>query len=354
MKRDYHFSSLAKTKMPDSLKIISKILVFFFFVFLFILVFTPWQQTSFGSGKVLALDPNDRVQTINSPITGRIKDWKVREGQFVQKGEIIVELEDIDPDFVDRVKAQKDAISKKLEASRIASETAYLNYKRQQELLDKGLSSEKDFEKAKIDYKKYVSEEANAATSLAKIEVQLSRQLFQTIQAPRDGTILRIMNGSGNVLVSSGEKLAVFVPKNAENIVELFIDGNDIPLINLGRKVRLQFEGWPVVQFSGWPSVSIGTFGGIIKSIDDTSNANGDFRVFIVPDPKDVNPWPSQRYLRQGVRVYGWVLLDEVKLGYELWRQLNGFPPSLVSNEKNDFFDDTSKPKKSKEKKEDE
>jgi hypothetical protein len=38
-------------------------------------------------------------------------------------------------------------------------------------------------------------------------------------------------------------------------------------------------------------------------------------------------PWPDgDRWLRQGVRTNAWVLLDEVPLWFELWRQMNGFP----------------------------
>ena len=94
-----------------------------------------------------------------------------------------------------------------------------------------------------------------------------------------------------------------------------------------GRLVRLQFEGWPAVQFSGWPSVAIGTFGGVVSVVDPSASSNGKFRVIITPE-KGVK-WPSNTYLRQGTRVYGWILLNTVKLGYELWRQFNGFPVSL-------------------------
>ena len=45
--------------------------------------------------------------------------------------------------------------------------------------------------------------------------------------------------------------------------------------------------------------------------------------------PSDGAPWPSSIYLRQGVRTHAWVQLGRVRLGYELWRQFNGFPPSL-------------------------
>jgi membrane fusion protein, adhesin transport system len=87
----------------------------------------------------------------------------------------------------------------------------------------------------------------------------------------------------------------------------------------------VQFEGWPAVQFSGWPSAAIGTYGGKVAFVDPHDDGKGRFRVVVVPDGS--RPWPSRQYLRQGTRAIGWVLLGRVKLGYEVWRQFNGFPP---------------------------
>jgi hypothetical protein len=50
----------------------------------------------------------------------------------------------------------------------------------------------------------------------------------------------------------------------------------------------------------------------------------------VTPDPGD-EPWPSTRFLRQGVRANAWVLLNRVSLGFEIWRQFNGFPPTLTN-----------------------
>ena len=88
-----------------------------------------------------------------------------------------------------------------------------------------------------------------------------------------------------------------------------------------------QFEGWPAVQFSGWPSVAVGTFGGTVALVDATDDGQGQFRILVVPAPGET--WPDARFLRQGSRANGWVLLDTVPLGWELWRQFNGFPPSM-------------------------
>jgi hypothetical protein len=171
-------------------------------------------------------------------------------------------------------------------------------------------------------------EESKAIASFNKAKVALARQEVQILRAPRDGMIVEIMAGDNATTVKSGEKVAMFVPTNFIPAVELYVDGFDVPLIEPGRKVRLQFEGWPVVQFSGWPSKAIGTFGGVVNRIDPSISPNGRFRIIVVEDPAD-QPWPDQRFLRLGAKVKGWVLLETVKLGFELWRNLNNFPPEF-------------------------
>lgn len=178
----------------------------------------------------------------------------------------------------------------------------------------------------------------------AQIEVRIARQRAQYVDAPADGTVFRLLANAeeGGLLVRPGERLAILVPNVEEQradsadltekdypgiVTELFVDGNDMPLIHKGDPVRLQFEGWPAVQFVGWPSVAVGTFGGRVYLVDPTSDESGRFRILVEPD-KDDEPWPDQRYLRQGVRAQGWVLLNRVSIGYEIWRHLNGFPPT--------------------------
>ncbi|MGC4006291.1 MAG: hypothetical protein QM811_25495 [Pirellulales bacterium] len=144
--------------------------------------------------------------------------------------------------------------------------------------------------------------------------------------------------------VKEGTPLLEFVPHTDDFAVELFLDGNDVPLVQAqeidpldgaalpGDKVRLQFEGWPAVQFVGWPSVAVGTFGGVVKIVDAVPAKGGKFRILVVPDPAD-QAWPASRYLRQGNQANGWVLLRTVPLGQELWRRLNGFPPVIADAE---------------------
>jgi multidrug efflux pump subunit AcrA (membrane-fusion protein) len=194
----------------------------------------------------------------------------------------------------------------------------------------------------------------------------IERQSQQVVRAPCDGTIYQIVaNGeAGGQLVNMGQQLAVIVPDIKEKrtptstevdgltavagsapgssairlttgedpgiVAALLVDGNDLPLIHKGDRVRLQFEGWPAVQFVGWPSVARGTFPGKVFLVDPTAtDRQGMFRILVEPDPgAEGVKWPGPEYLRQGVRCQGWVLLENVSAGYEIWRQLNGFPPT--------------------------
>lgn len=270
----------------------------------------------------------------------------------------------------ERIKAARHA----LEGTDAAQVTAKLNLERQQKLLEQGLASQRNLELAQLELVRTatereraqaslqaalgeataleadrfrvehdltaaiddaraaeataLAEEANAAAELARLEVRLARQSTMEIKAPLEGTVLRVQSGQGNAFVKAGEPLLTLVPDTSERAVELWVDGNDMPLLSDGRAVRLQFEGWPAVQFTGWPSVAVGTFGGEVALIDATDDGTGRFRILVRPGA--AASWPSELYLRQGVRVNGWVLLDQVKLGYELWRRFNGFPPTVA------------------------
>ncbi|HEU0124275.1 MAG TPA: HlyD family efflux transporter periplasmic adaptor subunit [Bryobacteraceae bacterium] len=173
------------------------------------------------------------------------------------------------------------------------------------------------------------SDVANSVAEMQRIEVRVARQSSQTVRAPRNGTILRLLTQPGGQQLKGGDAIAILVPETQDLVVELWMSGNDIPLIHNGDRVRLQFEGWPAIQFAGWPSVAVGTYGGRVMLVDSTDDGQGKFRILVKPDEND-QPWPSDRYLRQGVRTNGWVLLNRVSLGYELWRQFNGFPPTVT------------------------
>jgi multidrug efflux pump subunit AcrA (membrane-fusion protein) len=299
---------------------------------------------------------------------------------------------------INMAKQRRAAAGQSLDAAKAALKTAGLNLYRQEQLRSKGLASQRTLELAQLENAQRDAEQQRASAGLAaadseiaalqadlqklaadttssiekaraelnkaiedqnyvqadllKLQTRLARQETQTITAPQDGTVLRLLANPRAEVLKAGQAVAMFVPDTQFRAVELWVDGNDLPLIVTGSHTRLQFEGYPAIQFGGWPEFSVGSFGGQVTLIDASDDGKGQFRVLITHDPNDL-PWPDPRFLRQGVRVNGWVLLGQVTLGYELWRIFNGFPPlvlpepTLSSQVKEDGKSKASEEKKS-------
>jgi multidrug resistance efflux pump len=154
------------------------------------------------------------------------------------------------------------------------------------------------------------------------------RSTFYQILAPKDGYIVKALKAGLGETVKEGEPITSIIMVHPELAVALYVKPIDIPLLTIGRRVRLQFDGWPALVFSGWPGATFGTFAGLIAVIDNM-DTKGKYRILVVPDPNE-EPWPH--VLRVGTGAYGWAMLNDVPIYYEVWRQLNGFPP--------DFMDD--------------
>ncbi|MBM3815218.1 MAG: biotin/lipoyl-binding protein [Acidimicrobiia bacterium] len=394
---------------------------------LLLLMFVPWVQTITVTGQLSAYSPYERPQDIEAQITGRLKKWHVLEGVRVKQGELILELDDIDPIFLapellalleqqkvaletkrkaalDRA-AQleqrigqmqnlvKSAVPKaearvleaenkvrvaeqRVVAARVIYDTAELNVDRHRQLSSKGLVSQRELEvtiqaaiasKAEIkgaeeqlkaaqqDMKALsfgrdqvqadvlqqllnaesaragaLADASHAADELASVRLKLSnatqRRIYSRIVAPIDGTVVKMAHVGAGETVRQGDKLVRLSPISADKAVEMVADGLDAPLLNPGRKVRMLFYGIPAIPLPAWPELMAGSFGGIIKVVDQVDDGKGNFRFWVVPDPDD-RPWPDQSHVRQGTKVMGWVLLNRVPLWYELWRRFNLFPP---------------------------
>jgi len=152
------------------------------------------------------------------------------------------------------------------------------------------------------------------------------RNAMYRIDAPQDGYVVKALKDGVGESIKEGDSLVTIVPARPQQAVELYVKAMDVPLLARGRKVRLVFDGWPALQFSGWPSVSVGTFGGVVSVIDAVDSKAGKFRLLVTPDADD-EKWPEQ--LRMGSGVHGWALLESVPVWFEIWRQLNGFPPTV-------------------------
>ena len=279
-----------------------------------------------------------------------------------------------------------EAARARLEVARVSAATASQQFQRIESLFkdQRGLASQRDFELAQLDRDRTAADltrsdvelrrteidlraslnSAMASRDSAKadfasadqaaisLEIQVNQTQNQKVLAPRDGYIMRLQATEGTFL-RAGSPLCTLIPQTSEPRVELYVSGNDMPLIqprvsdergdviSYGSPVRLQFEGWPALQLIGWPSIAVGTFGGEVILVDPTDNGQGKFRILVGPKPDvvtrdgkavEIRDWPENQWLRQGIRANGWVLLQEVPLWFEIWRQINGFPP-LISGE---------------------
>ncbi|WP_179005248.1 HlyD family secretion protein [Winogradskyella forsetii] len=396
-----------------------------------IILFLPWTQNITGRGQVTTLTPDQRPQTIQSPIPGRIENWLVREGDFVAKGDTIMKISEIkseyfDPNLVERTAQQRDAKSQSVgsyeekvkalnrqidalanerglkleqaknkllqaklkvqsdsidfEAAKTNKQIAQRQFDRTVTLQEEGFKATRDVEDKRLKLQeteaKLISQEnkllasknevLNAQFEISRVNAEYSDKIskaqsdkftaqssqFDTeaqvskldneysnykmrndllfITAPYDGYINKAIRGGVGQTFKEGEALVGIMPAQVDLAVETFVDPIDLPLLNLGEKVRVQFDGWPAIVFSGWPNVSYGTYGAKVVAIENFISANGKFRVLLAPD-EEAEKWPDA--IRAGSGAYTMALLEDVPIWFELWRQLNGFPPNYYQPE---------------------
>ena len=183
--------------------------------------------------------------------------------------------------------------------------------------------------KSRSDIATYRGEFAGTTGEVAKNKNVLANYISRGNQkwliAPQDGQIIKAKKSGINEIVKEGEMIVEMVPSKIDYAIELFIEPMDLILINSGQKIRMIFDGFPAIVFSGWPNNSYGTFGGRVSMVENNRNENGKFRILVIPDNQE-KPWPKELKLGTGVR--GFALLKTVPIWYELWRQINGFPPN--------------------------
>ena len=395
-------------------------------VFGIIVLFLPWTQNVRGNGFLTTLKPDQRPQTIQSPIPGRIEKWYVQEGDFVEKGDTILFISEVkdeyfDPKLVERtrqqinaksmavgsyegkvnalgnqisalgkerklkleqaknklmqshLKVQSDSID--LEAAKTNISIAERQYNRTEQLQKEGLKAVTDLEEKRLKLQetqaKLISQQnkllvakndvLNAEMEINRIQAEYTdkiskaqsdmftaqssqydseaqvtklenaytnyemRNAMYYIRAPQSGYINKALQGGIGETFKEGDRLVGIMPAEYDMAVETFLEPLDLPLIHIGEKVRIQFDGWPAIVFSGWPNISYGTYGGKVVAVETFISENGKYRVLLAPDPDD-EPWPTQIRVGSGANTFA--LLDDVPIWFELWRQVNGFPPN--------------------------
>lgn len=319
------FTTLTSIDAPRISRVIGWMIAIAIPLLTIVLLTVPWVQTAPGKGQVVALAPEDRVQDITALVTGRVEKWYVKDGQRVRRGDPIARIVDNDPELLARLAAERAQVEAQIFASEQAMAVARLDVTRSAQLLADGLAARRDYETAQIKVAEHGAKLAEARAKLSRVDVAINRQAAQLVRAPREGRVFSLNTAAAATLVNPGDRLAVLAPEDPRRVVELYIDGRDVALVRPGQRVRLNFEGWPAIQFSGWPSISQGMFDGQVRSIDPTAQQSGLFRVLVDPLPGHV-AWPGANFIRLGSKVQGWIQMETVTIGYELWRQLNDFP----------------------------
>lgn len=443
--RERHYQSFSDVWDPLGARNLGVWLLSLLGIFV-ILLFLPWTQNIQATGQLTALQPNQRPQTVQSTIDGRIEAWFVSEGDTIEKGDTLIFLSEIkddyfDPNLVARTdlqlqakiasisayeskvialqnqivalgaegelkesqarnkvlqagyKVQSDSID--LEAAKINYQIAQTQFVRWDTLYVQGIKSRTDWEdkrnklqesqaklisqenklngsrqelinsrialsqirseyagkiaKAQSEQESARSAQYESEAQVAKLRNQLSnyeqRVSFRYITAPQRGFINQAFKPGLGETVKAGEPVASITPLEFQLAAELYVRPVDLPLARKGEHVRLEFDGWPAIVFSGWPNTSFGTFGGRIFAIETDISYNGKYRVLVMADPDD-EPWPD--LLRIGAGVNAFALLNDVPLWYELWRQLNGFPPDFYLGSNRNKADGTDKGNASK------
>lgn len=220
--------SLELVQTPHSARPLALVIVLLLLSIVLGLILIPWQQSVSGSGRVIIFSPMERPQNVEAQIPARILKWHVREGVRVKRGDLIVELAELDPKYLDpeqlqRLEGQKRALQMRLEAAHARAEalqqqiaaleqsrnnalpaadrrvrqaedrlyqaeqaleaarqarlTAELNLNRVRELESKGLRSRRDRELAELEYTRTATEveRAQAALELARKDTEIAR-----------------------------------------------------------------------------------------------------------------------------------------------------------------------------------
>ena len=218
-------------------------------------------------------------------------------------------------------------------AKKISSENKLANSKQDLTIANIEMSSlqQENIEKvSKAQGEQYQSltQIATGQADIAKLENQFAsysiRNGMYYLMASQSGQVVKAQKAGIGEFVKDGDMIAEIVPDKIQYAVEMFVQPLDLPLVAPGQKVRFFFDGFPAIVFSGWPKASSGTFGGEVVAVESNVSVNGKFRVLVKEDPDD-RPWPKE--LKIGVGTQGIALLKDVPVWYELWRNINGFPP---------------------------
>lgn len=279
---------------------------------------------------------DNKIKQLQQKITGERaeleaaqNDYNLSKDQFERNQKMYREGLISQTQYQQRNVAMQNSLAKKTTAENKVNQTLQDIANAQIEL--RGVDQEYSEKINKADGERFqsLSEVESNKGDIAKLENLVTNYTIRNgmyfIIAPQSGQIIKATKSGLGEIIKEGEDLLTIVPDNNNVAVEIFVRPVDLPLIHAGEEVRLIFDGYPVILFAGgWPNQSFGTFPGKIRAVENTINDEGLFRVIVEEDLRGKR-WPKQ--LRIGSGAQGIALLNDVPVWYELWRNINGFPP---------------------------
>jgi len=227
-----HFKSLEMTIPANESRKRVKILLWIFLVLL-LFIFLPWTQTIRSKGMVNALRQDQRPQTIQTMIAGRIEGWYIAEGDYVSRGDTLMLISEIkddyfDPQLLERTMKQVEAknLSANSYGERVKAQQSQMQAIRQNNVLRleqaenrlrmadlKVISDSIRFEQAKVNFEVGQDQLARARRlyeeglrSLTDFETRQLR--FQEVQA-------NLIAAENTLLSSQNERIAAFIELGA-------------------------------------------------------------------------------------------------------------------------------------------
>ena len=294
------------------------------------------------------IQANLKVQSDSIDLSAAQLNQKIAKDQLVRMEELYKEGLKSLTDLESRRQKFQDAQAKLIsqENKFIGSKNEVINAKIELQ----SINADYNDKIAKSESEKYasLSNMYDAEATVSKLQNQFENYRIRSgmyyVLAPQDGYITQAIQSGIGETIKEGEQIVSIMPYNYELAVEMYVNPMDIPLLEKGQHVQIQFDGWPAIIFSGWPGISYGTYGGEIVAIDNFVSENGKYRVLVSHD-KGYPVWPKE--IRLGAGAQTLTLLKEVPVWYELWRQINGFPPDYykknLNNDKSKKEDDKKK-----------
>ncbi len=267
-------------------------------------------------------------------------DWEATKIAYQVSKDRLLRMESL---YKEGLKSLTDLESRKLKVQEsknkmISAENSLLESRNkvinaQVELLSISNQYQDEIAKSKSERYSALSNKFSADADVSKMQNQYQNYSIRNglyfVTAPQDGYITKAIQQGLGQTIKEGDPLVSIMPASHQLAVEMYVKPIDLPLLEKGKHVRIQFDGWPAVVFSGWPNTSYGTYGGEVFAIDNFASDNGLYRVLVAQDQDD-HEWPDK--LRVGAGTNNMVLLKDVPIWYEFWRQINGFPPDYYSN----------------------